>query len=52
MTTAELKDMWHEENWERKVNQIPRISWKQFKARETARQNSEGLNWFREFSTE
>jgi hypothetical protein len=30
MTTAELKEMWREENWERKVNQIPRIKWSDF----------------------
>ena len=30
---AELKEMWREENWERKANGIPRITWKEFTRR-------------------
>lgn len=33
MSIAELKEMWREENWERKVNGIPRIKWSDFKKR-------------------
>lgn len=33
MNVAELKEMWREENWERKVNGIPRIKWADFKNR-------------------
>ena len=33
---AELKDDWREQNWERKVNDIPRISWADFSRRHTS----------------
>lgn len=29
-TVAELKDMWREQNWERKANGIPPITWATF----------------------
>ena len=32
-TIAELKEEWREENWERKANGIPRVSWATFKLR-------------------
>lgn len=33
VTIADLKDQWREENWERKANGIPRITWASFKLR-------------------
>ena len=33
MSLTELKEMWREENWERKANGIPRITWAHFKTR-------------------
>lgn len=32
-TIAELKEEWREENWERKVNGIARITWATFSLR-------------------
>ena len=33
MSISELKEMWREENWERKANGIPRVTWASFKLR-------------------
>ena len=43
MSTAELKEMWREENWERKANGIPRITWKQFTSRKWVREQLGGI---------
>lgn len=32
-TVAELKEMWREENWERRANGVGRTTWKQFTSR-------------------
>ena len=34
-TTAELKEEWREENWERKANGVARITWASFSLRKS-----------------